>query len=134
MAEERLGERCEYAYPWRTLRNTGITFGGGSDFPIELHDPLTGIDAFCRRLPFGSETPWYPNERITRQEALWAYTAWAHECSEMDYRRGYLQTGFDADIVLHDVNLLTCADEEILQANVIATYTAGALRYKNENL
>lgn len=133
MAEERLGERCEYSYPWRTLRNTGITFGGGSDFPIELHEPLTGIDAFCRRLPFGSDKAWYPKEIITREEALFAYTAWAHETSEMEYRRGFLKTGFDADIVLHDTNLLTCADDEILKTKVVATYTAGALRFKNED-
>ncbi len=75
---------------------------------------------FAGGLPFGSDKAWFPKEIITREEALLAYTAWAHGASEMEYRRGYLQTGFDADIVLHDINLLTCADDETLKANVIA--------------
>mgnify|MGYP000916783275 CR=1 FL=1 len=134
MARERLGERCAYGYPWRTLRNSGIGLAAGSDFPIESADPLLGIDAFVRRVPFGEENGWFVNECLTRQEAILSYTVWAHEAAGMSYRRGILQPKFDADIVIHNANIAHCPAKEITSTSVVATYTAGALRYKNETL
>ncbi|MBS1537134.1 MAG: amidohydrolase family protein [Bacteroidetes bacterium] len=131
MARVRLGKRCEYSYPWRTLRNSGIAISAGTDFPIESADPLLGIDAYVRRVPFGEKKSWFEKECITRQEALFSYTLWAHEASGMSYRRGIIQPKYDADIVIHNKNLVTCPINEITSALVVATYTAGTLRYKN---
>lgn len=130
MAEKRLGERCSYGYPWRSLLEEDVMVAGGSDFPIESHNPLTGIDAFCRRLPLGASEAWYPQEILTREEALTAYTLWAHKAADQQYRRGSLASGKDADIVIVDRNLATCPDEEILQTTIVATYSAGVLRYE----
>jgi len=130
MARARLGKRCEYSYPWRSLRNNGIAISAGTDFPIESANPLLGIDAYLRRVPFGEKKSWFANECITRQEALFSYTLWAHEASAMSYRRGIIQPKFDADIVIHNKNLVTCPSDEILSTSVIAAYTAGTLRYK----
>lgn len=132
MATQRLGTRCSYAYPWRSLRNNGAILTGGSDFPIESADPLMGIDAFCRRIPFGSNTPWNPAECLTRHEALNAYTLWAHEASDMAYRRGRLKPKYDADFVVLDTNLLTCPDDKILSTQVLATYSAGVRRHHRD--
>lgn len=129
MAEQRLGDRRSYAYPWRSLRNNGAILAGGSDFPIESADPLLGIDAFCRRVPFGQTVAWNPAECLTRDEALDAYTCWAHEASDMSYRRGRLKPNYDADFVVHDTNLLMCADGDVTTTRVLATYTAGVRRY-----
>ncbi|MBI3259922.1 MAG: amidohydrolase family protein [Ignavibacteriae bacterium] len=134
MARERLGERCLYGYPWRTLRNSGIGLAAGSDFPIEPANPLLGIDAYVRRVPFGEEKGWYDKECLTRQEALLSYTLWAHEAAGMSYRRGILQTKFDADIVIHNANIAHCPEKEITSASVVASYTAGVIRYKNDTL
>lgn len=129
MAEQRLGNRCSYAYPWRSLRNNGAILAGGSDFPIESANPLLGIDAFCRRIPFGRTVAWNPAECLTRDEALDAYTCWAHDASDMSYRRGRIKPNNDADLVIHDINLLTCSDKDITSAKVLATYCAGVRRY-----
>ena len=45
MADKRLGERVNYAYPWKQLLENGAELFGSSDFPIESHDPLTGLNA-----------------------------------------------------------------------------------------
>ncbi|MBK9247638.1 MAG: amidohydrolase [Ignavibacteria bacterium] len=132
MAQQRLGKRCRYAYPWRSLRNSGIAISAGSDFPIESCNPLLGIDAFVRRVPFGWSDPWFEKECITRQEALLAYTHWAHEAAQMGYRRGIIKPKFDADIVIHDNNLTTCTEEEILTTKVKAVYLAGERRFYGE--
>ncbi len=133
MAEQRLGARCSYAYPWRSLRNNGAILTGGSDFPIESGDPLLGIDAFCRRIPFGRMAAWNPSECLTRDEALDAYTSWAHEAADVSYRRGKIKPKYDADIVVLDSNLLMCPDEFITSTRVLATYTAGVRRYQCED-
>ncbi len=131
MAEQRLGAtRCRYAYPWRSLRNNGAILAGGSDAPIESPDPLSGIEAFCRRIPMDREQPWYPEECITREEALMAYTTWAHEAADVAYRRGRLKAKLDADFVVLDRNLLTCAESDISTTKVLATVTGGKIRYR----
>lgn len=132
MAEKRLSERCAYAYPWQTLLNHNIAICAGSDFPIESHNPLLGIYCFCTRYPFHSVTSWYPNEVITREHALSAYTTWAHRAADMNYKRGMLQSGYDADLVVWDRDLITCSIEELVQAKVLATFTAGRCVYKSE--
>lgn len=132
MAEKRLGARCEYAYPWRTLRNAGCYLAAGSDFPIESANPLEGIHAFCERIPNGGNSTWQPQETITREEALLAYTTWAHEAADVSYRRGQLKEKYDADFVVWDRDILSCTSEELLQANVLATYSGGVIRYESE--
>lgn len=132
MAERRLGiDRCGYGYPWRSLRNVGVGLAGGSDFPIESGNPLLGISAFVRRTPFGNESPWFPQEHITRQEAILAYTIWAHEAAGQEYRRGFLLPKYDADITILADNLLTCDEEAIATTEVCATYVAGVRKYRN---
>ncbi len=130
MAEKRLGERCVDAYRWKSLLAAGTQICGGSDFPIESFKPLTGIDAFCRRLPAGYDQSWYASERLDRQSALLAYTDWAHQAADMAYRRGKLQAGFDADFVIVDRDLLHCADEDLLSTSIVATYCGGQLQYE----
>ncbi len=129
MAEKRLGERCTRGYPWRSLLDAGVRMCGGSDFPIESHDPLLGIDAFCRRVPAGSTDAWYGNERISREESLLAYTSWAHESADVAYRRGDIREGFDADLTIVDRDVSSCPAEELADVKVLATYCGGRRMY-----
>lgn len=131
MAEQRLGvERLPWAYRWRSLLDAGAMLAGSSDFPIEPADPIAGIDAFCRRIPLGSALPWQPQECITRHEAIQAFTAWGHRVAEVDGRRGRIAEGYDADIVIVDRDLHACADADIRGTSILATFTAGVLRYQ----
>lgn len=132
MAEQRLAERCNYSYPYNSLLQHKTIIGGGSDFPIESGDVLTGLDAFIRRIPFNSSEPWQSHEKITRINALQAYTTHAHVLSGNDYRRGLLETKYDADFTVLDTNILECAEKEITTAQVLATYTAGIRRFSHQ--
>jgi len=123
MAVARLGSsRQADAYRWRTLLDAGARLGAGSDFPIEEPGPLAGIIAFTERKG---------TERITREEALRAYTLGAHETADMAYRRGRIVEGNDADIVILDRDIATCSAEELRSTTVIATITAGVVRYQH---
>lgn len=135
MAEKRLGKRCSIAYPWQRLRSLGIMMSGGSDAPVESPDPRIGIHAFCERIPFAEQhkmfkRSWYPDERISREEALLAYTQHAHHGSGMADRRGVLRVGADADISLFDRNLELCSGADILTAECLATIVGGRFAYQ----
>jgi len=132
MAEKRLSDRCEYSYPWKTLIDKNVLVCGGSDFPIESHIPLMGIYSFCTRFPFGEQVAWFEHEIITREQAIACYTTNAHKAADVDYRRGRLEIGQDADFVVWDTDLHTCTNDELLRAQVLATFVAGKCVYKRE--
>ena len=131
MAERRLGlERCRWSYRWRSLIDAGVHIGAGSDFPIESPDPLAGMAAFTDRIPRGQTVAWQPHERISRSEALEAFTFGAHVTSGMEYRRGRIDVGYDADLTVLDWNLLDETRPIGSSEHVVATFVAGIRRYE----
>lgn len=80
-AEARLGsERIKGAYAWRTYLNLGGRIALGSDFPVEHPAPLKGFYAAVSRCSEDGNSPhgpggWYPEEKLTREEALRGFTA-----------------------------------------------------------
>ena len=125
MAEKMLGGRCSYAYKWKSLFDAGILVCGGSDFPIESHDPLSGIDAFVNRIPPGKSKAWFPDERLTQEQALAAYTINPHIAVKTSNKRGHLKPGMQADMVVLDNDILNCEPQEILKTKVLATFCNG---------
>jgi predicted amidohydrolase YtcJ len=74
----------------------------------------------------------FPEQRMTRAEALYSYTLGnAYAAFEEDLK-GSLSPGKLADLVILSENLLTCADEEILDAQVLLTMVGGAVKYQRE--
>ncbi len=75
MALKRLGsDRCQKnAYLWNTLLKSNIEIIAGSDFPIESHNPIVGIEAFVNRLSLATNQPFFPNESINLESAIQAY-------------------------------------------------------------
>jgi predicted amidohydrolase YtcJ len=130
MARKRLGARCSDSYRWRSLEALGTQVAGGSDFPIESHNPFLGIDAFVRRIPFGEKLSWYPEECLSRKSALESYTSTPRKITGMFEKRGELIPGKQADITILDRNLMTCSEEEIASAKVVAVVCAGKIVYQ----
>jgi predicted amidohydrolase YtcJ len=150
-AERRLGaERVRHAYAWRSLLDAGAWIAGGSDFPIERPDPIAGIHAACTRrdaagLPSSQADidrdfhlaagavpsaerhadGWYGAQRMTRREAVLAFTRWAARAAGMEDRVGSLEPGRWADFVVLDRDLLTVPDAELPGTRVRATWSAG---------
>ncbi len=130
MAERRLGRRrCAWAYPWRSLLDTGRPVLGGSDFPVESPNPIDGIRAFHFRRPDHAETAWFGQQVLGRHEALHAYTSAAPLGlpSKESIRRGRLRPGYDADIVVLDGDPFERADVRVLM-----TIVGGEIRYRGE--
>ena len=130
---EKLGdERARTgAYVWRSLLDTGAVVTNGTDAPVEDVDPIPSYFAtVTRELPDG--TRFYPEEALTREEALYSYTmanAWA--AFEEDVK-GSLTPGKYADIVVLTKDILTVPEEEILDAEVAMTIVGGEIVWNAE--
>ena len=127
----RLGkERAQFgAYPWRSLLDAGVHIANGTDTPVEDVDPLPCLYAsVTRRRTDGSEA-FFPEQRMSRQEALYSYTSGnAHAAFEAE-QKGSLAAGKLADLVILDTDLSTCPDEDILSATVLHTIVGGEFKY-----
>ena len=132
-AEARLGpERVTGAYAWRALLDAGAQFCGGSDAPVETPDPIAGFHANVTRRDTQEQPPegWHPEQRMTREEALASITSWAAHACFMEQRRGVLQPGKDADIVVLSGDPLTAPEAELLALRVEATIFAGRVVFE----
>jgi len=98
----RLGagtERYRGAYAWRTVLRAGAPLAFGSDFPVEDADPRAGIAAAEERRSRDGKR-FTPEQRLTREEALRAFTAGAAYAAFAEGRRGMIREGFDADLTV----------------------------------
>src|SRR6185369_12130353 len=127
-AEARVGpQRIKGAYAWRSLLNTGVVIPNGSDFPVEEVNPLISFhSAVTRRDASGwPEGGWYPDQVMTRDEALKAMTIWPAYAAFQEKELGSLSPGKYADFVVLDRDIMTVPATEILQTQVLSTYIGG---------
>ena len=133
MAEERLGERIEDSYLWKTLIDNNILLIGGSDFPVEDSSPLMGIYAAVNRTKF-DDTPsggWQPKELLNLKEALEMYTKNTAYGSFKEKIKGNIEIGHIADFTLIDRNIITLPNVDILKCKISATIVNGEMVYKD---
>ena len=128
-AEQRLGhgtERQRGAYAWKQALRAGAPLAFGSDFPVEEIDPRQGLRAaVTRRLPDGSV--WMPEQRLTRAEALRAFTAGAAFAEFAEQRRGCIAEGFDADLTIFGGDVLKVRADDLPSVPIAATIVAGRI-------
>lgn len=128
---ERLGDARaeEGAYVWKKLLDSGAIICNGTDAPVEDVDPIKCFySAVTRKLSDGST--FYPEQKMTRLEALKSYTVNGAYASFEENIKGMLKPGMLADVTVLSNNLLTCTDEEILNTNVVYTIVNGKIGYK----
>jgi predicted amidohydrolase YtcJ len=137
--EERIGERARWAYAFRSLKRGGARLVFGSDWPGTNAswypaDPLLGIYAAVTRQTLEGEPPggWFPEERLTVQEALEAYTKDAAWAAYEEEWKGRLLPGFVADLVVLSDNLFELAASEIKGVRVEGTMVGGRWVYRAE--
>ncbi|KAI9442272.1 amidohydrolase family-domain-containing protein [Lactarius indigo] len=130
-AEDRLGpERVKSLYAFRDIIDHGARFTLGSDAPVEDLNPLSGFFAAVTRLAPDGTSPhgpggWFPEQRLTREEALKGMTldpAWA---SFSENTLGSITPGKRADFVVLSKNIMTIPEGEILSTKVHATAIDG---------
>ena len=132
-AEARVGpERIRGAYAWRSLLNTGVVIPNGTDFPVEDVNPLlTFHAAVTRQDPANSPAGgWYPEQKMSREEALQSMTIWPAYAGFQESILGSLTPGKYADFVVLDRDIMRVPDAEILAARVISTWIAGKRVYE----
>lgn len=123
----RLGERrsAEGAYVWRSLIDTGAIIPNGTDAPVERVDPRVSLYAAVTRQSAGNPA-FYPEQCMTRSEALLSYTLWPAMASFQEQELGSIEIGKRADLVMWDVDLLNCKPEEMLQASAKRVWLGGS--------
>ncbi len=131
-AEARLGaDRIKGAYAWRSLLNTGVIIPNGSDFPVEEVNPLISFHSAVSRQDAANMPPggWYPDEAMTRVEALKAMTIWPAYAAFQEKLMGSITPGKYADFVVLDKDIMSVPASEILKTNVTSTWIGGKSVY-----
>ncbi len=130
--EKRLGEKRSRlgAYPWRTLLDNGVIIANGTDTPVEDVDPIKCFYASVTRKRADSGAEFFPEQRMTRQEALYSYTLGNAFAAFEEHDKGSITEGKLADIVVLSNDILNCSDEEILQTEVLYTIVGGEVKYQ----
>lgn len=126
----RLGpQRAEEgAYVWQKLLRTGAVVSNGTDAPVEDVNPIPNYYAsVTRKLKDG--TAFYPDQKMSRQEALKSYTVSAAYAAFEEDIKGSLVPGKLADITVLSKDILTVPDEEILTTEVVQTIVGGKVMY-----
>jgi predicted amidohydrolase YtcJ len=132
--EKRIGiERCKGAYAWRSLVEAGSTLAFGTDYQVEPLNPMEGLyAAVSRKERLGEEGEgWFPEQRLTMEEAIKYYTIGSAYAQFMEDRKGMIRTGYLADIVIVDKDLLTIPEAEIMKTKVDYTITGGKVVYES---
>lgn len=131
-AEVRVGpERVKGAYAWRFFLDTGIHLTLNSDFPGETLNPFYGMYAAeTRQTPDGKpEGGWYPEQCLTREEVLKAYTVEAAFSGFEEDIKGKILPGMLADFIVLSDDILTIPSSKLLTLRVEQTYLGGRLVY-----
>jgi len=136
--EERIGhERCRGAYAFKTLLENGATLSFGSDWPgtsaalYHMHPKYLIYAAVTRQTLNGTpEEGWFPEQRISVEEALRAYTINNAAAAFEDDVRGSLTAGKLADITVFDRNLMKVAPADILNVEVLYTIVDGRVVFE----
>lgn len=131
-ADRYWGDRAALSYNARVQIDQGTRVAFGSDSPIEPFDPLKGIHAaVTRRRPDGapSKAGWYPEAKLTVDEALDGYTIGAAYAAGLENRQGQLRPGYFADLIVIDRDLYAPDPDEILETDVVATMVAGEWKF-----
>ncbi len=135
LADAHWGARCAGAYAWRSLLTAGTVLAFGSDAPVEDLSVLKGIHAaVTRRRADGSPGPegWYPEQRLTVAQAVYAYTAGAAYASGEEATRGSLSPGKLADLVVLSDDIFSIEPAAILETKVVVTLFDGQFVYSRD--
>ena len=135
MAEDRVGhERMAGAYAWRTVLDKGSKIIAGTDAPVELVNPWHNIYAGVTRENRAGEPigGWYPEQKVTREEAIKAYTVWCAYGQFDEKNMGSITVGKYGDLCVIDRDVFTCDEDEIKDIQALYTVIGGEVVYERD--
>ncbi len=132
-AADRVGpERIKGAYAWQTLMKLGVHVPSGSDFPVENPNPIWGFYSAVTRqdhdgMPKGG---WFPNQKMTREEALRSWTIEGAYAAFEEKSKGSLEVGKLADFIMLSDDVMTMPDAGLWKTHVKLTVVGGKIVYR----
>ena len=117
------------AYAWQSLLQSGAVLVNGTDAPVEAIDPLASFFAAVARQP-SQGSPFFPEQCMTRPQALASYTSAAAYAAFAEDFKGSLVPGKLADIVILSQNLLRVPTDQLPQTEVIYTIVGGKIVFR----
>jgi predicted amidohydrolase YtcJ len=132
MVEQTVGPRGRWTYAFRDLLAAGVPLAFGSDCPVADPNPCWGIQAAVTRQQRDGSPPggWYPAQRLTAAEAVWAFTMGPAHVSGRSHEMGSLTPGKLADLVVLDRDVLAVEPMEMSEAQVVMTVVGGKVVYR----
>jgi predicted amidohydrolase YtcJ len=130
---QRIGDKrsAEGAYVWQKLLKSGAIICNGTDAPVEDINPIKNFyAAVTRKLPDGSS--FYPEQRLTRYQALRSYTIDAAYAGFEEKIKGSLEPGKLADIVVLSKDIMKIPEEEIVSTEILYTIVGGKILYAKQ--
>jgi Predicted metal-dependent hydrolase with the TIM-barrel fold len=134
-AEQRVGpERAKGAYAWATMQKFGVRLAFGTDYDVEPISPFRGLYAcVTRELPDGGpEGGWEPQEKISLDDCIRAYTSGSAYGEFMEGKKGELKEGEFADFIELSNDLTKIEAREYTKTKVLRTVVGGRLVYRAE--
>jgi predicted amidohydrolase YtcJ len=129
-APARLGpQRSRYAYGWKAFLEAGVPLAFGTDYPVEPITPFRGIYAGVTRRNEAGTDSYFPEDRLTMDEVLLAYTQGSAYAEFSESFKGKLVPGYVADFVVLDGDLTKVPAAEILKTRVLRTVVDGRTVY-----
>jgi predicted amidohydrolase YtcJ len=129
-AEARLGpERVKRAYAWKSFLDHGVTLAFGTDYPVESISPFRGLYAAITRQNVEGTQTFQPQEKLTIDEAIYAYTQASAFAEFREKIKGRLEPGYLADMVVLDRDITKASPQEVLHTQVLRTVVAGNTVY-----
>lgn len=134
-AEKRIGaDRCLGAYAWKSLAENGAMLAFGTDYPVEPINPMEGLYAAVTRKDRKGEegNGWFPQEKITMEEAIRYYTLGSAYAQFMEDRKGMIRQGYLADIVILNADIFVIPETEIMTTKIDYTIVGGKIVFERK--
>jgi hypothetical protein len=129
-AGDRLGpERSKYAYAWKSFLAHGVVLCFGTDYPVESINPFRGLYSAVTRMNEAGTQTFEPQEKLTLNQALYAYTQASAYAQFAEKQKGILAKGYLADLVVLDRDITKATPQELLHTKVLRTVVGGVARY-----
>ena len=129
-ATDRLGtERAKYAYAWKSFLDHNVTLAFGTDYPVESINPFRGLYAAITRQNEAGTQTFQPQEKISLNEAIYAYTQASAFAEFREHQKGRLEPSYLADLIVLDRDITTATPQQLLHTKPLRTIVNGETVY-----
>lgn len=136
IADARVGDRMKTSYCFGSMLRDGIRLAGSSDLPIESCNPFEAIQVNVTRkdLEGNPEGGWYPDEKLSRVDAVRMYTTFGAYASKEENSLGSLEVGKRANFIVASGDVFSVPEDEIKNLEALNTYIDGEMVYEKSKI